>query len=408
MKKIMFKRLLLVSCLAAAWTFQAMAETEQEAAGAAADGQEASGAAADGQEASGAAADVQDSQAEAEAVRPITVEYANLTELLIAGNLDLQQQTDSYYTNKENYQSLMEAMREEQEYMKFLAKKYEDDPEAHAGYSSSAATLGRSASQLSDRLEALNRKSGTITVEKTIESFTMSAQARMTSCRQMAQNVIAKEKRVEAARSAYETALLKQSAGSATRNEVMEAADYLQQQENLLTSYRQQEKQLRFSLLSMLGISDGENVTIGEVPEPDLALIDAIDFEEDRQKAVGNSSQVQSTRHANAGTTSEIARKADSVAEAEGSAEAEITDIYQQLQAQKMEYQAALSSFGSARLIWQSLQRRKQAGMVSTSDYLTGEADYLEALAKKESAAMNLHQAYEDYCRSVRGISASR
>jgi len=398
MKKFMFKKLLLVSCLAAAWTFQAMAETEQEV----------SGAAADGQEVSGAAADDQDSQAEAAAARPITVEYANLTVLLIAGNLDLQQQTDSYYTNRENYQSLMEAMREEQEYMKFLAKKYEDDPEAHAEYSSSAATLGRSASQLSDRLEALNRKSSTITVEKTIESFTMSAQARMTSYRQMAKNVMAKEKRVEAARSAYETALLKQSAGSATRNEVMEAADYLQQQENLLTSYRQQEKQLRFSLLSMLGISDGENVTIGEIPEPDLALIDAIDFEEDRQKAIGNSSQVQSTRHANAGTTSEIARKADSVAEAEGSAEAEITDTYQQLQAQKIEYQAALSSFGSAELIWQSLQRRNQAGMVGTSDYLTGEADYLEALAKKESAAMNLHQAYEDYCRSVRGIGASR
>lgn len=44
---------------------------------------------------------------------------------------------------------------------------------------------------------------------------------------------------------------------------------------------------------------------IGTVPEPDLADIDAIDFETDRQKAIGNNSSVQSARHANAGTTSE-------------------------------------------------------------------------------------------------------
>ncbi len=337
----------------------------------------------------------------------VTVEYDNLRQLLMEGNLNLQQANDSYESSKKNYQELMEQMREEQEYMKFLAEKYEDT-EDEAAYRSSAGILGAQAARLSKQLEAMNRRPRTLSVEENADSYTMAAQGVMNSYNQMALNVAASEKGAQAAEASYQAALKKQSAGMATAAEVMEAADRLDRERNLLTSYRQQEGQLRFQLLSMLGLPDDGSVTVGEVPEPDLAEVDAINYEEDRTKAVNNNSQVQNVRRSRAGSSAEIDRKSAQEAEAVGSAEAEFLAVYQQLQSARLEYQASQDAYESARISYDSLQRRQQAGMLSQTEFLEGEASWLEAVAKRGSGAMNLKQALEDYHWTVKGTEEMR
>lgn len=341
---------------------------------------------------------------EASAPAAAAVEYHSLRDLLLAGSLELSEATDSYNTSKTNYQNMLQTLRDEQDYMKLMADRHEDDPEAAAQYKANASILGSTASQISRRLEALNRQSSTISVEKTIDSYVMSAQTRMNSYNQMVLNVNAARKSVEAARSSYDASLRKQTAGTATSQDVLTALDRLEQEQNLLRSYEQQMASLRFSLLSMLGLEDNGQVTIGTIPEPDLAAIDAIDFQTDLQKAIGNSASVQSARHANAGTTAQIQEKFKTVAQAEGSAQADITASYEQLMAQKLTYQAAQEAYQGKLLEYQSLQRKRQAGMVGEADYLQGEADYLEALAAKETASMSLYQAYESYRWEVKGV----
>ena len=336
-----------------------------------------------------------------------TVEYDNLRQLLLEGNLNLQQANDSYESNKKNYQELMEQMREEQDYMKFMAEKYEDTEE-EAAYRASAAVLGAQAARLSRQLESMNRRTRALSVEENTDSFTMAAQSVMNSYNQMVLNVNASSKRVQASEASYATTVKKQTAGMATSSEVLEAADRLDSQRNLLTSYQHQADQMRFQLLSMLGLPDDGSVVIGTIPEPDLEAVDAVNYEEDKEKAVNNSSSVQSVRHSRAGTTAEISRKSAQETEAVGNAEAEFLAIYQQLQTARLEYQASLDAYESARIIYESLQRRQQAGMLSQTDYLNGEADYLEALAKRGSAAMNLQQALEDYRWAVKGTEEMR
>lgn len=345
----------------------------------------------------------------AEEASSAVVEYSNLSQLLIEGNLDLKDANNSYNTNKQNYQEMLETLRDEQAYMKLMAEKYEDsDSQAYAQYKANANALGASASQISKRIEALNRKSSTISVEKNIEAYTLTAQVQMNSYNQMILNVAAKEKSAEAAESVYQAALRRQAGGAATEADVLAASDNLMKNQNILASYQQQADLLRFNLLSLLGLPDDGSVTIGTIPEPDLAVIDAIDFEADCQKAIGNNSAVQSARHANAGTYTEIAQKTKEVAEAEGSAQAEITDAYQQLLAVRARYTAAQDAFESSQIAYQSLQLKKQAGMLSEADYLQGEASYLEALASYKTASMNLYQTYENYCWSVKGIHEIR
>lgn len=336
-----------------------------------------------------------------------TVEYDNLRQLLLEGNLNLQQANDSYESSKKNYQELMEQMREEQDYMKFLAEKYEDT-EDEAAYRSSAAVLGAQAARLSKQLEAMNRQTRTLSLEENTDSYTMAAQGVMGSYYQMALNVAASEKSAQAAEATYQATVKKQSAGMATAAEVSEAAGRMERERNLLASYRQQEGKLRFQLLSMLGLPDDGSVTIRAVPEPDLAAVDAINYDEDKVKAVNNNSQVQSVRHSRAGSTTEINRKSAQETEAVGNAEAEFLAVYQQLQAARLEYQAAQDAYGSARISYDSLQRKQQAGMLSQTEFLEGEAAWLEALAKRGSAAVNLKQALEDYHWTVKGTEGIR
>lgn len=332
------------------------------------------------------------------------VEYGNLSQLVQDGNLSLRQVIDNYEGNKQNYQDLLDTLREEQATMKFLAEQHEEDAEASAVYASNASALASSARQISNRIESLNKKSSTRSVEASIDNFTQMAQTQMIAYNQMAQNLAAQEKKAEAAEASYRAAVTKHAAGSATASDVLAAADNLSQTQNTLSSYRQQEEQLRYKLLSLLGLEQVENVTIGAVPEPDLSAIGSIDIETEKWTAVNNSSTVQNARHADAGTTTEIRQRFAGVAEAEGSAEADILACYQSLMASKTEYQAALESYESAALTWQGVQRKRQAGLLDTAEYLEGEAAYLAAAAAKETASMNLVQAYETYRWEVKGV----
>lgn len=334
----------------------------------------------------------------------VSITYENLEALLTAGNLDLKEKNDTYLSNKENYQKMLQELRDEQDYMKFLAEQSDDDSEEKAVYRANAAILGSSAERISKQIERLNNRTNTNSYQENIDSYLVTAQTRMISYHQMMLNAAAKEKSAQAAERSWQEMVKRQTAGMATADEVLKAADTYSEQKNLMVSYQRQAAEARRQLLTFLGISDTDSVTIAAVPEPDLAAIDAIDFEEDCRKAIGSSSSVQSARHANAGTTAEIARKFQTVETAEGSAQAEITDDYQQLLAERKNYAAAQDAFQSALLNYQALQRKRQAGMLGQEAWLTGEAEYLQAVADYGTASMALVQALEDYRWAVKGV----
>ena len=339
------------------------------------------------------------------AVAVTTVTYENLEQLLLAGNLDLKNKTDSLTSNKKNYQKMLETLRDEQDYMKFLAEASEENSEEEAMYQMNASMLASSAGRISSQLERLNNRSSAASLQSAVDTYLVTVQSRYKSYKKMVLNVEAKEKSTAASERTWQETLKRQAAGMATADDVLQAADRYAQQKNLLSSYQQQEKEQQRQLLALLGLSGEDGtITIADVPAPDLAAIDAIDFETDRQKAVNNNSNVQSERHSKAGTSYEIERKAVTVAEAEGSAEANIVNAYQQLLAQRASYQAAVDAYESAKISWNSVQLKKQAGMLDATAWLEGEAAWLKAVADYQSTSMDLVQAYEDYQWDVKGL----
>ena len=333
-----------------------------------------------------------------------SVDYNNL-EQLVQNNRSLKNALDNYTSSRETYENMLKTLEDERDYMKFMQEKYEDDAEAKATYKMNASMLNMSISQITKQLESQESKIQTTSRQKTIDSYVLTAQSLMRTYNQMNTKAQAEEKNYQAAQSSYQAALKKQSAGMATAADVMTASDTMQSAKNRYESYRQQASNARFNLLSALGLDTSADIAIGSVPLPDLSAIDVVDFNTDVEQAVGNSSSVQNARHQSAGTATEISVKSDQESQAEGTVRSRMQSLYEQLKAAKLQYEGAEAAYQSASITYASLQKKQQAGMLSQSDYLQGVADYYSALDAKETAVVNLNQAWETYNWTVKGVS---
>ena len=332
------------------------------------------------------------------------VDYNNL-EQLVQNNRNLKNALDNYTSSRETYESMLKTLEDERDYMKFMQEKYEDDAEAKATYKMNASMLNMSISQITKQLESQESKIQTTSRQKTIDSYVLTAQSLMRTYNQMNTKAQAEEKNYQAAQSSYQAALKKQSAGMATAADVMAASDTMQSAKNRYESYRQQASNARFNLLSALGLDTSADIAIGSVPLPDLSAIDVVDFNTDVEQAVRNSSSVQNARHQSAGTATEISVKSDQESQAEGTVRSRMQSLYEQLKAAKLQYEGAEAAYQSASITYTSLQKKQQAGMLSQSDYLQGVADYYSALDARETAVVNLNQAWETYNWTVKGVS---
>lgn len=332
------------------------------------------------------------------------VDYNNL-EQLVQNNRNLKNALDNYTSNKETYENMLKTLEDERDYMKFMQEKYEDDAEAKATYKMNASMLNMSISQITKQLESQESKTQTTSRQKTIDSYVLTAQSLMRTYNQMNTKAQAEEKNYQAAQSSYQAAMKKQSAGMATAADVMAASDTMQSAKNRYESYRQQASNARFNLLSALGLDTCVGIAIGSVPLPDLAAIEAVDFNSDMEQAIGNSSSVQNARHQSAGTATEISVKSDQESQAEGTVRSRMQSLYDQLKAAKLQYDGAEDAYQSASITYASLQKKQQAGMLSQNDYQQGVADYYSALDAKETAVVQLNQAWETYNWTVKGVS---
>ena len=333
-----------------------------------------------------------------------SVDYNNL-EQLVQNNRSLKNALDNYTSSRETYENMLKTLEDERDYMKFMQEKYEDDAEAKATYKMNASMLNMSISQITKQLESQESKIQTTSRQKTIDSYVLTAQSLMRTYNQMNTKAQAEEKNYQAAQSSYQAVLKKQSAGMATAADVMTASDTMQSAKNRYESYRQQASNARFNLLSALGLDTSADIAIGSVPLPDLSAIDVVDFNTDVEQAIGNSASVQNTRHQSAGTATEISVKSDQESQAEGTVRSRMQSLYEQLKAAKLQYEGAEAAYQSASITYASLQKKQQAGMLSQSDYLQGVADYYSALDAKETAVVNLNQAWETYNWTVKGVS---
>ena len=129
------------------------------------------------------------------------IEYSDLRELIKAGNFSYLQSQDSQNRQSAPYEKMHETLKEEYNYLKKMADSYKDDGDAEMQtlYENNAKNIRISMAQVQSTINSMNSASQEKTMEDLADTLTASAQNLMNSYNQMAANVTAVEKSMEAA-----------------------------------------------------------------------------------------------------------------------------------------------------------------------------------------------------------------
>ena len=334
------------------------------------------------------------------------VEYGNLRELIKAGNFSYLQSEDSQNRRSEPYEKMHETLKEEYDYLKKMADSYKDDgdTEMQALYENNAKNIRISMAQVQSTINRMNSASQEKTMEDMADTLTASAQNLMNSYNQMAANVAAMEKSVETAQSSYDAAGTKGWAGRIKDTARGEEKGSRKMQQNSLASLKEQQSELKDSILTMLGLSGRIDVEIGTVPDPDMAAIRAVSVENDLQTAISNDSTWGSEMKSKVTGTDNRELRKQRISEAAQNAEISLRSTYENLQNAVSQYEAAESAYSAAKQAWDTVQKKQAAGMLSKNTYLSGESAWFSGEAAMNTAKLNLVSAYESYIWQVVGV----
>lgn len=334
------------------------------------------------------------------------IEYGDLREWIKKGNFSYLQSAEAQSLQSAPYEKMHETLKTEYEELMKMADSYKDDGDTdmQALYESNAKSIRRSMAQVQSTINRMNSSGQEKNMEDMADTLTASAQNLMYSYNQMKENVTAEEKSLEALQADYDAACKKRAAGLIKDTELETKAGELEKKKNSLASMKEQQRQRKEELLTLLGLSGQENVEIGTVPEPDLEAIRAVSVEKDMETAISNDPTWASEMLSKVKGTDNRELKKERIREAAENAEINLRAAYEDLQNALAEYEAAQSSFSAAEQEWDIVCKKQSAGMLSRNGYLTGEARWLSGKAALNTAKLELASAYQTYLWLVQGV----
>ena len=132
--------------------------------------------------------------------------------------------------------------------------------------------------------------------------------------------------------------------------------------------------------------------------------ISAIDIDKDCEKAVNNSSSVQSVRHSKSSDSALYSVKEASEQSSEDNAKISYNSAYNSLITSKEAYDAAKSVLNDTETDRKLAQSKYSMGMLSKAEYLMEQVNYLNGKAQYESARLGLVTSINSYKWMLEGV----
>jgi outer membrane protein TolC len=199
------------------------------------------------------------------------------------------------------------------------------------------------------------------------------------------------------------------AAGTSTQAKVLSAQQKVSSAEASIQSAESSLAKTKESLLVMLGWSYGSDVTIGDLPEPNLDAINAIDFSADLATAKENNYSLKKTtlQLSNARSTSVKDTLTQTKYNAEQAIGNSLSSTYQSLMLAVSSYEQAQQSFAIQQTAMDTANRKKQAGTITDNAYLTIQTSYQNAQVTVQTRKLALLTAYVDYQWAVNGLASA-
>lgn len=335
------------------------------------------------------------------------MEYGELMDLIKEYNPTMVLSNLDYYTQITSYQEVKSRLDQSRQEIKSAADdlKKEGDTEAYEMYMDNVNSLTRSETSIQKTINNMEEEKSTQSLTRQANALTATAQSLMNTYNQFKAKRAYTEKQKQLQESVYSDTAAKANLGLATQLEVSEAKKSLEAAEHALKSLDDTIDSTKRNLCLMTGWSYNSSPDIQGIPELDIQRIAAMNLTADKERAVNNNYDVQSQRHSvgkNINKEQKSARRTSDEEEQEKSITFE--DLYDDVQTKKLEYEAAETAWQSAVQDYSGLQAKKQMGMLSNTEYLQGEAGYLEKEAARNVASMALYQAVETYYWAAEGL----
>ena len=255
-------------------------------------------------------------------------------------------------------------------------------------------------------------------VDRQANSLIMNVQSMMNQYEQLVSQRAMAAKGVELARTARALQDTMQSQGMAVDSDVLSAAASLSSAQSQLASLDAGMEQIYKLLCSFTGYDPASGVTFGAIPSADLAAIDAIDVNADKEKAVNNNYNLISLRSSTGGgmtdfqarttkTTTQTENRLRNVEYSENTVRSDIQALYDQILEKRAAYDAAKTAYESGKMVWDAAQIQKQNGSLSQIQYLQQERAWLTAESGYHCAGLELQQAIQNYRWAVAGAAVS-
>ena len=255
-------------------------------------------------------------------------------------------------------------------------------------------------------------------VDRQANSLIMNVQSMMNQYEQLVSQRAMAAKGVELARTARALQDTMQSQGMAVDSDVLSAAASLSSAQSQLASLDAGMEQIYKLLCSFTGYDPASGVTFGTIPSADLAAIDAIDVNADKEKAVNNNYNLISLRSSTGGgmtdfqarttkTTTQTENRLRNVDYSENTVRSDIQALYDQILEKRAAYDAAKTAYESGKMVWDAAQIQKQNGSLSQIQYLQQELAWLTAESGYHCAGLELQQAIQNYRWAVAGVAVS-
>lgn len=255
-------------------------------------------------------------------------------------------------------------------------------------------------------------------VDRQANSLIMNVQSMMNQYEQLVSQRAMAAKGVELARTARALQDTMQSQGMAVDSDVLSAAASLSSAQSQLASLDAGMEQIYKLLCSFTGYDPASGVTFGAIPSADLAAIDAIDVNADKEKAVNNNYNLISLRSSTGGgmtdfqarttkTTTQTENRLRNVEFSENTVRSDIQALYDQILEKHAAYDAAKTAYESGKMVWDAAQIQKQNGSLSQIQYLQQELAWLTTESGYHCAGLELQQAIQNYRWAVAGAAVS-
>ena len=209
----------------------------------------------------------------------------------------------------------------------------------------------------------------------------------------------------ELAQAAWESTVTQRNLGMATDTDVESAQKAFQSAGSRQQTLDDQLTGLKQQLLYMTGWSYDAQSDVGAPPVPDLSRIEAMDFEADLNRAIGNNYTLIEQRSVSGKSTASHTAKFRTLEESEAKLKIQLESLYQAVLEGKMTYEAAQTALESARITMNGTETNYQMGMVGRLEYLQLKTAYLQQKMAADQAALSLVQDMETYYWAVEGLA---